>query len=192
MKKYILLSMCLIMGFMACDDGEVDPVDQSSIFIEDVARFEGNSGTAVFTFRVKMDKATTEDVTFNYETRDGSATAGTDYEAASGTKTIAVGATEVSIEVTIIGDEEYENIVQGATIKMGARFDRLGHAMQVYYTRDPGRIGSQLEKLAKPLRQTANNIGIEIDEQTQKEWNEFVDALMPSLKDKHLSKEEFM
>ncbi len=108
MKKLVLLSVCLVIGFMACDDGEVPAADQSSIFIEDVARFEGNSGTSIFTFRVKMDKATTQDVSFNYETRDGTAEAGSDYEATSGTKTIAVGATEAFIEVTINGDEEYE------------------------------------------------------------------------------------
>ena len=33
----------------------------------------------------------------------------------------------------IIGDDEYNHIVQSATLKIGARFDRQGHAMQVYF-----------------------------------------------------------
>ena len=37
----------------------------------------------------------------------------------------------------IIGEEEYNFLIEGATIKIGARFDRLGHAMQVYFVRDP-------------------------------------------------------
>ena len=64
----------------------------------------------------------------------------------------------------IIGEEEYEKIVESSTIKIGARFDRQGHAMQVYYVRDPGRIEEVLKALVKPIQQTAHNIGIEIDD----------------------------
>lgn len=64
----------------------------------------------------------------------------------------------------IIGEDEYNNIVEGATIKMGARFDRQGHAMQVYYVRDPGRIAKVLKGLVRPLEISANNIGLEIDD----------------------------
>src|SRR5688500_4907919 len=34
----------------------------------------------------------------------------------------------------VIGEQEYQHLVEGATIKIGARFDRRGHAMQVYFT----------------------------------------------------------
>ena len=44
----------------------------------------------------------------------------------------------------IIGEEEFKKIVDGITIKVGSRFDRQGHAMQVYFSRDPGRIRAQL------------------------------------------------
>ena len=64
----------------------------------------------------------------------------------------------------IIGQEEYENIVQGSTIKIGSRFDRQGHAMQVYFVRDPGRIEKVLNGLVRPIKVTANNIGLEIDD----------------------------
>ncbi len=64
----------------------------------------------------------------------------------------------------IIGDEEYKRIVEGATIKIGSRFDRQGHAMQVFFVRDPNRIRDQLETLVRPSRTTALNIGIDIDD----------------------------
>ena len=64
----------------------------------------------------------------------------------------------------IIGDEEYNKIVESATLKIGARFDRLGHAMQVYFARDPGRIREELETLVRPSRVTAENLGLEVDD----------------------------
>ena len=64
----------------------------------------------------------------------------------------------------IIGEDEYNNIVESSTIKIGARFDRQGHAMQVYYVRDPGRIEYVLNSLVKPIFQTASNIGLELDD----------------------------
>ncbi len=64
----------------------------------------------------------------------------------------------------IIGDEEYRNIVTGATMRIGARFDRQGHAMQVYFARDPNRIREQLETLLRPSRTAAANIGLELED----------------------------
>ena len=64
----------------------------------------------------------------------------------------------------IIGDEEYKNIVETSNIKIGARFDRLGHAMQVYFVRDPSRIRQVLEDQLKPSRQSAEMIGIDLND----------------------------
>ena len=64
----------------------------------------------------------------------------------------------------IIGEEEYNHIVQSAAIKIGSRFDRQGHALQVYFVRDPNRIRTVLENLIKPCRTSAANIGLEIDD----------------------------
>lgn len=64
----------------------------------------------------------------------------------------------------IIGDEEYRKIVEGVTIKIGARFDRQGHAMQTFFSRDPNRIRERLEELIRPSRTAAMNIGLEIDD----------------------------
>ncbi len=64
----------------------------------------------------------------------------------------------------IIGQEEYEHIVEASTIKMGSRFDRQGHALQIYFARDPSRIRQTLEAYIQPSRKTAENAVIEVDD----------------------------
>ncbi len=64
----------------------------------------------------------------------------------------------------LIGDEEFEKIVNASAITVGARFDRSGHAMQVYFARDPGRIRSKLEQQVKPSRTAARNIGLDLED----------------------------
>ncbi len=71
----------------------------------------------------------------------------------------------------IIGEEEYNRIVDASVIKLGSRFDRLGHAIQVYFARDPGRIRKELEAQVKPSRTTAENIGLELDDLFQEKVN---------------------
>lgn len=62
----------------------------------------------------------------------------------------------------LVGEEEYAYLIEGATIKIGARFDRPGHAVQVYFTRDPHRIKPHLEDLLQPSRQTATDTGLAV------------------------------
>lgn len=62
----------------------------------------------------------------------------------------------------LVGEEEYAHLIEGATIKIGARFDRAGHAMQVYFVRDPGRIKPHLEDLLDPSRRAAKDIGLAV------------------------------
>lgn len=64
----------------------------------------------------------------------------------------------------LVGEEEYRHIVESAVIKMGARFDRRGHSLQVYFSRDPDRIKSVLENLIRPSRNAAHAIGLEVDD----------------------------
>jgi intracellular multiplication protein IcmB len=64
----------------------------------------------------------------------------------------------------IIGQEEYAHILEAATLKLGARFDRPGHALQVFFTRNPSRSRSVTEKATYPSKVTARNIGLELDD----------------------------
>lgn len=63
-----------------------------------------------------------------------------------------------------IGKEEYDKLVEGATIKIGSRFDRRGHAMQVFFVRDPGRTVNQLRQLVRPSATTAKNAGMDMED----------------------------
>lgn len=65
---------------------------------------------------------------------------------------------------TIIGEQEYKRIIEGATIKLGSKFDRVGHAIQVYFVRDPDRTVSQIESFIRPSRNAARNMGLEVDD----------------------------
>ena len=65
---------------------------------------EGNSGTAVATFTVTLSAASSDVITVAYATANGTATAGSDYEAQSGTLAFAPGETTKTITVLVKGD----------------------------------------------------------------------------------------
>jgi intracellular multiplication protein IcmB len=64
----------------------------------------------------------------------------------------------------IIGDQEYKKIIDDCVVKFGTRFDRPGHALQVYFVRNYDRIGEEIRRLLRPNQQAARNIGLEIDD----------------------------
>jgi hypothetical protein len=70
---------------------------------------EGDRGTKLLTFTVTLSAAYDQAVTVYYATQDGSATAGSDYVAISGTLTFAPFQTTKTITVTIKGDKLKEN-----------------------------------------------------------------------------------
>ncbi|MCW2285377.1 hypothetical protein M2323_003316 [Rhodoblastus acidophilus] len=77
-----------------------------NISISDVSIAEGNSGTKIATFTVS--RTGTAAFSVNYATANGTATAGSDYVAASGALTFAQGQTSQTISVTINGDTTIE------------------------------------------------------------------------------------
>ena len=83
---------------------ELNPPPSAAITIE-VADAEATEGLdAQILFRVTLDRAPSEPVTVSYVTADGTALAGEDYEATSGTLTFAAGETEQTVAVTVIDD----------------------------------------------------------------------------------------
>jgi hypothetical protein len=78
---------------------------QPTISIDDTTIAEGG-GTALFP--VRITPASSELVTVDYITVDGSATAGTDYTATSGGLTFQPGETILTIPVPILNDEQAE------------------------------------------------------------------------------------
>ncbi len=79
-----------------------------SLSIADASVQEGNSGTKLMTFTVTLSSAAAGPVTVAYATADGTATAGSDYVAASGTLTFGAGETAKTIQVTVNGDTVVE------------------------------------------------------------------------------------
>ena len=80
-----------------------------SLAIGDVTVNEGNSGVTNAIFSVTLSAASSQTVTVNYATADGSAKVATrDYAAVSGTLTFAPGQTTQTIAVPVIGDKRKE------------------------------------------------------------------------------------
>jgi ELWxxDGT repeat protein len=85
------------------------PLTTPRLTIDDVRVAEGNSGTVAARFTVSLSPAQSKSITVDYATADGTATAGSDYTAATGTLTFAPGETAKSIDVTVRGDTSPEN-----------------------------------------------------------------------------------
>lgn len=84
--------------------------DGPTLSIGDISVSEGDSGTKLATFTVRLSRASSSNVTYSIATKNGSATAGSDYVARSLTgQTIAAGQTSRTFTVTINGDTGREN-----------------------------------------------------------------------------------
>ena len=85
----------------------VQYVGVPTLTINDLTITEGNAGTSVATFNVQLS-ASSQTVTVNYATANNTATAGSDYVAASGTVTFAPGQQSQPVNITINGDTTFE------------------------------------------------------------------------------------
>ena len=103
-----------------------------SLSIADAQVSEGNAGTRLMVFTVTLSAAAQGPVTVAYTTRDGTALAGTDYNAQSGSLSFAAGETSKTIAVEIRGDavdeidESFEIALSGLTAASFARSSAIG------------------------------------------------------------------
>lgn len=109
-------------GPLSAPSAPVTPYVMPTLSIADVSVAEGNSGTKLSTFTVKLSAPAPMPVRFNIATSNGTATSGSDYVARSlSAQTIAAGASSASFNVTINGDtavetdETYTVTVSGVT-----------------------------------------------------------------------------
>ena len=79
-----------------------------TLSINDVSATEGNSGTTPANFTVSLSTPAASTIKVNYATQDGSAQAGSDYQAASGTLTFNPGDKTKTIPISVIGDTNVE------------------------------------------------------------------------------------
>ena len=64
----------------------------------------------------------------------------------------------------IIGDAEYQWIVDQATLKLGSRFDRPGYAMQVYFMRDAAMVDQDIDKVMKSNRSATRAMELDLND----------------------------
>lgn len=115
-----------------------------ALSVGDVSLREGDSGTAELMFIVTLDKAATGPVTVNYATANGTATAGSDYAALTGTLTFAAGETSKMVHVVVNGDtaveanETFSLTLSGATGATIADATAVGQITDDDTVQDPG------------------------------------------------------
>lgn len=90
---------------MSLGETETPPPQMS---IGDVAIDEGDSGQTTATFTVTLSEPSADPVSVVYRTSNGTATAGSDYQATSGTLTFAAGQTTKTIGIAVFGDADFE------------------------------------------------------------------------------------
>ena len=91
-------------GTATVTDDDPPPV----MVVTGVTAAEGDGGTTAFSFTVILSAASAQTITVNYATADGTALAGSDYAATSGTLTFAPGVTSQSVTVLVNGDTVFE------------------------------------------------------------------------------------
>ncbi|MCA9565170.1 MAG: hypothetical protein KC561_16850, partial [Myxococcales bacterium] len=79
-----------------------------SLSVNNVTVSEGDSGTVSATFTITLSAASGRTVQVDYQTANGTATAGQDYQSASGSLTFNPGQTSKTVNVTVLGDLEDE------------------------------------------------------------------------------------
>ena len=116
------------------NDGNWPSLDQPSITINNATVTEGNIGTVSANFTVSLSAAYSQTVTVHYATADGSASAGSDYQAASGDSIFAPGVTSQNITVLVNGDRlgEYTGVYSESF------FVRLSDATNAFLARASG------------------------------------------------------
>ena len=84
-----------------------DDDDPPTLSIADVITTNENAADSIFT--VSLSEASSKDISFDYATSDGTATAGSDYTATSGSLIISAGETSGSFNIPVLSDLIDEN-----------------------------------------------------------------------------------
>lgn len=102
-----LAVLCLtLVSCEACNEPEPE-VNSEIRWANDITVFETES-TSSMTFEVRLNQANSKEVSVQYETIDGTALAGEDYVATSGTVVFAPGEVNKAVVIPIIVDDYLE------------------------------------------------------------------------------------
>lgn len=110
MKLWILPAALLLV---ACSSGGQNNSgggnDGPAVLVDDKAAPEGAAGEqATLSFELRLTEPLQQTVTLAWQTEDGSAIAGEDYEAANGSVSFAPGEMQQSIDIVLLGDDVEE------------------------------------------------------------------------------------
>ena len=103
------------------------PLTSSAFSVADTRVTEGNGGTRVARFTVTRSAPATAPASVSFETFDGTATAGSDYDAAIGSLSFGAGETAKTFDVVVHGDltiEPGETFFVRLTSPVGGAIDR--------------------------------------------------------------------
>ncbi|MBM1558800.1 cadherin-like domain-containing protein, partial [Sulfitobacter mediterraneus] len=87
------------------DDGADEP---RALFVSNPVVFEGDTGSREAVFELSLSRPAAADFEVTFATADGTALAGEDYQATTGTLTFAAGQTQASVSVPVFGDTDIE------------------------------------------------------------------------------------
>jgi Ca2+-binding RTX toxin-like protein len=137
LDETLLLRLSAPVGASIADGeatGTIRNDDVPRISVADAAVAEGVTGTRPLVFTVTLDRAAAGPVTVDYATRNGAATAGSDFTAVSGRLTFAAGERSKTVTVQVIGDalreatETFDLVLSapvGATLADGVAQGRI-------------------------------------------------------------------
>lgn len=103
MTRMLAFTFILMVLFACGNDDDEGGAILPTLTIDHLTRFEGHSDSQ-FDFYVRLSEAAKENVTVDYATEDGSAVAGFDYQATSGTLVFGPGETQKLLTVLVHGD----------------------------------------------------------------------------------------
>jgi hypothetical protein len=102
-------NVSLLLNDGVWDETPPPPPSLPSIAINDVTKTEGHKGKTNFTFTVTLSQPSTQTVTVDFVTADGTATvANGDYSSKTGTLTFKPGQTSKTVTVFVRGDKKAE------------------------------------------------------------------------------------
>jgi Calx-beta domain len=112
-------------------DSRVLPSANPVIAIDSVGVAEGDTGQTALVFHVTLSKASSHQVSVNFATGGGSATAGVDFVGQTGRLTFNPGETAKTITVLVNGDTDYEGDESFSVNLSGASRASIGTATGV-------------------------------------------------------------
>lgn len=132
-------------GDAATDEVQVTVADLPDLAVDDATVAEGDTGVTPLRFTLRLSRPAAQPVSVRFDSADGGASAGDDYEAAGGVITFAPGQTGKTVDIAVIGDpvaEDPETLELVLSSPAGANLAR-GRATGTIVNDDfPFRVGT--------------------------------------------------